>query len=64
MVCSRSFVQDGYGQIRLEGDRSRFVQSSGFDDQRKQTVLNTVARERLAGLHRQQQTEQKEAKDY
>lgn len=55
---------DGYGQIRLEGDRSRFVQSTGFDEQRKQTVLDTVAKERLAGLRRQQQTEQQAAKDY
>ena len=52
---------EGYGQVRMEGDRTRFVQSTGFDEQRKQTVLYTVAQERLADLHRQQQTEQKEA---
>ena len=56
-VCSKS----GYGQVRMEGDRTRFVQSTGFDEQRKLTVLNTVAKERLAGLHREQQTRQKPA---
>lgn len=52
---------EGYGQVRMEGDRTRFVQSTGIDDQRKKTVLYTIAKERLAGLHRQQQIDQKEA---
>ena len=52
---------EGYGQVRLEGDRTRFVQSAGFDEQRKQTILYTVAKERLAGLYREQQTGQKPA---
>jgi len=52
---------EGYGQVRMEGDRTRFEQSTGFDEQRKQTVLTTVAQERLADLHRQQKTEQKES---
>ena len=52
---------EGYGQVRMEGDLTRFVQNTGLDEQRTQTVLSTVAQERLADLHRQQQTEQKEA---
>lgn len=52
---------EGYGQVRMEGDRTRFVHSTGLDEPRKQTVLNTIAQERLAGLHRQQRTEQREA---
>jgi len=51
---------EGYGQVRMEGDRTRFVQSTGFDEQRIQSVLTTIAKERLADLHRQQQTGQKE----
>jgi lipoteichoic acid synthase len=51
---------EGYGQVRMEGDRTRFVKSTGFDEQRKQTVLYTVAQERLAGVYRQQQTEEKD----
>jgi len=42
----------------MEGDRTRFVQSTGFDEQRKQSILYTVAKERLAALHRQERTEQ------
>ncbi len=49
---------EGYGQVRMEGDRTRFVQSTGFDEQRKQSILYTVAQERLAALHRQERTEQ------
>ena len=52
---------EGYGQVRMEGDRTRFVQRTGFDEQRKQTILYTVAKERLAGLNRAQQTGQKPA---
>jgi lipoteichoic acid synthase len=50
---------EGYGQVRMEGDRTRFVQSTGFDEQRIQTVLYTVAKERLAGFYREQHTGQK-----
>jgi phosphoglycerol transferase MdoB-like AlkP superfamily enzyme len=50
---------EGYGQVRMEGDRTRFVQSTGFEEQRKQTVLHTIAQERLAGFYREQQTGQK-----
>ncbi len=49
---------EGHGQVRMEGDRTRFVQSTGFDEQRKQSILFTVAQERLAALHRQERTEQ------
>jgi lipoteichoic acid synthase len=49
---------EGYGQVRMEGDLTRFVQSDGFGEQRKQSILYTIAKERLASLHRQQQTEQ------
>jgi lipoteichoic acid synthase len=49
---------EGYGQVRMEGDRTRFVQSTGFNEQRKQSILYTVATERLAALHRQERTEQ------
>ena len=49
---------EGYGQVRMEGDQTRFVRSDGFSEQRRQSILNTIARERLASLHRQQQTEQ------
>lgn len=52
------FCPKGYGQVRMEGDQTRFVQSDGFSEQRKQAILYTIAKERLAGLHRQQQTEQ------
>ena len=52
---------EGYGQVRLEGDRTRFVQSTGLDEQRKQTILYTIAKERLAGLYREQKTGQKPA---
>ena len=52
---------EGYGQARLEGDRTRFVQSTGLDEQRKQTILYTIAKERLAGLNREQKTGQKPA---
>ena len=47
----------GHGQIRLEGDRTRFVQVSGLDQQRQQTVLHTVAVERLEGLRRHRQND-------
>lgn len=49
---------EGYGQVRMEGDRTRFVQSTGFDEQRKQSILYTVAKERLTALHRQERSEQ------
>ena len=49
---------EGYAQVRMEGDKTRFLQSDGFSESRKQSILYTIARERLAGMHRQQQTEQ------
>jgi len=49
---------EGHGQIRLEGDLTRFVHGNDFDEQRKQSILDMVARERLAALHRQQQSGQ------
>ncbi len=48
---------EGHGEVRMEGDRTRFVEGSKFNEQRKKSILETVARERLAALHRQQQTE-------
>ncbi|MCZ6504136.1 MAG: sulfatase-like hydrolase/transferase [Gammaproteobacteria bacterium] len=48
---------EGYGQVRMEGDKTRFEQSDGFAEQRKQSILYTIAKERLAGMQRQQQTE-------
>lgn len=47
---------EGHGQIYLAGDETRFVQTSGLDEERKQALLYTVALERLAGLRRHQQT--------
>jgi hypothetical protein len=49
---------EGHAQVRLEGDLTRFVQSHDFDEQRKQSILDMIAGERLAALHRQQQTGQ------
>jgi lipoteichoic acid synthase len=48
---------EAYGQVRLEGDQTRFVQSDGLDEQRKQSILYTIAKERLAGVYRQQKTQ-------
>lgn len=46
---------EGHGQIYLEGDKTRFAESVGLDDERKVTLLEIVARERIAGMLRQQQ---------
>lgn len=51
------FCPEGHGQIYLEGDDTRFVQSTGLDEKRKQALLATVARQRMAGLLRQQLVE-------
>lgn len=55
---------EGYGEIRMEGDLTRFVQSTGFEEQRKKSILHTVARERLTALDRQRRTEHQDVKDY
>jgi hypothetical protein len=45
---------EGHGQVYLKGDETHFLQSAGLDEKRKQTLLTTIARERLAGLRRHQ----------
>ncbi|MCP4045065.1 MAG: sulfatase-like hydrolase/transferase [Gammaproteobacteria bacterium] len=52
---------EGYAQVRMEGDQTRFVQNDGFDEQRKQSILDTITKERLAGLYRQQKTQQEDS---
>lgn len=47
---------EGNGQIFLDGDETRFVESTGLDEKRKRELLTTVAWERLAGLRRYQST--------
>lgn len=54
---------EGHGTIRMEGDHTRFVQSAGLDEQRKESILYTVAQERLAALHRQERTDLQDIKD-
>lgn len=53
---------EGHGQIYLAGDETRFVQSTGLDEERKPSLLYTVALERLAGLRRHQGTQRNESK--
>jgi hypothetical protein len=48
---------EGYGQIRLDGDRTRFVQNQGLEEGRMQSILYTVTKERLSALRRHRQTE-------
>jgi phosphoglycerol transferase MdoB-like AlkP superfamily enzyme len=53
---------DGHGQVRLEGDRTRFVQSTGLGENRMQEIVQTVANERLAGLNRHRNIENDQIK--
>ncbi len=48
---------EGHGQIRLDGDRTRFVQNEGLEENRMQSILHTVTHERLAALRRHGKTE-------
>jgi len=46
------FCDEGWGQVRLDGDDTRFVYSNGLSGQRREHLLNVIAIERLKGLER------------
>lgn len=48
-----AFCQDGHGQVRLEGDDTRFEWHEGLDTERRQAILQVIAVERAAGLRRE-----------
>ena len=52
---------EGHGQVFLEGDKTRFIESMGLNEERQQAILDIVTRERLAGLHRHQQTQNEDS---
>lgn len=45
---------EGRGLVRLDGDRTRFVESESLDEATQQGVLANLARTRLRALHRHQ----------
>jgi len=53
----------GHGQVRLDGDRTRFVYSEGLDENLQTEILTSLAVLRLKGWQRQQRHEQKEVDD-
>lgn len=46
------FCDDGWGQVRLDGDHTRFVESRGLSRSRMDHLLDVIAVERLNGLER------------
>ena len=51
----------GRGQVKLDGDRTRFVSSEGLDEQQQSEILVDLARLRLEGLRRHEAQEGRES---
>lgn len=46
------FCKRGWGRVQLQGDDTRFIESKGLSEKRRERILHTIARDRLQGLKR------------